>query len=282
MAVIALVGVPGAPGATSTALALLRMWPVEEGRRVLLAECCPDGGAVLAGALRSRLAADRGLHHLAASRRSADLRDAFWTQLVRLFDEVQTDGPPRMLLPGLTSPAEAAGLAPVWGALADLFVGIDRIAQHGHDVLLDLGRNGAFGPGRILAQRSDLVLLVMRSTLRSLHMAVSRAGMLTALLDGGGRRSGRLGIVLITEGPYGAREVEEQLQVPVVATLPYRPLEAAVLSDGAAEGKRFRESKLMQAVLDASTPIRQRVATQRARAASPLQQRMRGGGSDAR
>lgn len=32
MAVIALVGVPGAPGVTSTALGLLRMWPVEHGR----------------------------------------------------------------------------------------------------------------------------------------------------------------------------------------------------------------------------------------------------------
>ncbi|WP_329468518.1 hypothetical protein [Streptomyces sp. NBC_01431] len=277
MAVIALVGVPGAPGVTSTALGLLRMWPVEHGRRVLLAECCPDGGAVLAGALQSRLTADRGLHNLAASRRSVSLQDAFWTQLVRISDEDRRDDPTRMLLPGLTSPAEAAGLAPEWGAIADLFVGIDRIEQHGHDVLLDLGRNGAFGPARVLAQRADLVLLVMRSTLRSLHMAAARVRMLTALLDGEGRRSGRLGVLLITEGPYAAREVEEHLQVPVVASLPFRPQEAAVLSDGAAEGKRFRESKLMRAVLDASTPIRQRVATQRARLASPLHQRMMGG-----
>ncbi|MFD9791372.1 hypothetical protein ACFWXK_10515 [Streptomyces sp. NPDC059070] len=281
MAVIALAGVPGAPGATSAALALLRMWPVEQGRRVLLAECCPDGGSVLAGALQSRLTADLGLHNLAASRRTLPLQDAFWTQLVKISDEDRHGDPTRMLLPGLRSAAEAAGLAPEWGALADLFVGIDRMEQHGHDVLIDLGRNGAFGPARALAQRADLVLLVMRSTLRGLHLAHARAAMLSDLLDGAGRRSGRLGILLVAEGPYAVREVEEQLQVPVVATLPFRPQEAAVLSDGAPEGKRFRESRLMRAALDATTPIRQRVANQRARLASPLHQRMRGG-SDAR
>lgn len=52
MAVIALAGLPGAPGVTTTALALQRSWPLEGDRRMLVAECDPDGGAVLSGALQ--------------------------------------------------------------------------------------------------------------------------------------------------------------------------------------------------------------------------------------
>ncbi len=53
MAVIALAGSARAPGVTTSALALLRSWPLEGDRRMLLAECDPDGGAVLSGALRA-------------------------------------------------------------------------------------------------------------------------------------------------------------------------------------------------------------------------------------
>lgn len=275
MSVIALAGLPGSPGVTSTALALLRMWPLEPGRRVLMAECCPDGGAVLAGALQGRLAADRSLRNLAASHRSQELKDAFWTQLVSVSDEERHDDRTRVLLPGLTEPGQAAGLTPEWASLAKVFVGIDRSQRDPHDVIIDLGRNGAYGPSRVLAQRADLVLLVVRGTMRSLHAARSRVAMLRSVLDDDGRRaSAGLGIVLIGEGPYSAREVEAELGVMVVATLPFRPQEAAVLSDGAPQGKRFSQGKLMQAVLMACTPIRQRVATRQARLASPLQQRV--------
>ncbi|MGW2232351.1 hypothetical protein ACWCRG_43855, partial [Streptomyces formicae] len=106
MPVIALAGLPGAPGVTSTALALLRMWPLEQGRRVVLAECCPDGGAVLAGALQGRMAADRSLRNLAASHREQPLQDAFWTQLVSVSDDEHRNDRTRMLLPGLTEPGQ--------------------------------------------------------------------------------------------------------------------------------------------------------------------------------
>ncbi|MEV6332849.1 hypothetical protein [Streptomyces sp. NPDC051909] len=76
--------------------------------------------------------------------------------------------------------------------------------------------------------------------------------------------------------------VESELGVRVVATLPYRLEDAAVLSDGAPEGGKFMTSKLMVAARDATTPIRQHVATRRARLASPLQQRLLGGGPGAR
>ncbi len=49
MAVIALAGCSGAPGVTTSALALLLAWPLEPGRRMILAECDPDVGAGCTG-----------------------------------------------------------------------------------------------------------------------------------------------------------------------------------------------------------------------------------------
>ncbi|MFJ2938002.1 hypothetical protein ACIO8G_35240 [Streptomyces sp. NPDC087219] len=280
MAVITLVGLPGAPGATSTALALLRTWPLEAGRRLVLAECDPDGGAVLPGALQSTVVADRGLRNLTESSRTQDLVTAFWPQLIALENDEKRSERNRLLLPGLTAMHQASSLAPVWGQLADLFTGIET---HAHDVLVDLGRSGAFGPAGVLALRADTVLVVMRGTLRSMHAARSRIQALRTLMDGdSGQGAGALGILLIRQGPYGPREVQVELGVRVVAALPYRPEEAAVLSDGASEGRGFMTSKLMSAARDASTPIRQQVASRRARVASPLQQRLMKAVTDAR
>ncbi|MFF1511907.1 hypothetical protein [Streptomyces sp. NPDC058326] len=281
MAMITLVGLPGAPGATSTALALLRTWPLHDGRRLVLAECDPDGGAVLPGALQSTVVADRGLRNLTESSRSAqDLVTAFWPQLIALENDEKRSERNRLLLPGLTAMHQASSLTPVWGQLADLFTGIET---HGHDVLVDLGRTGAFGPAGVLALRADTVLVVMRGTLRSMHAARSRIDTLRTLMDGdSGQGSSALGVLLIRQGPYGAREVQDELGVRVVTELPYRPEEAAVLSDGAPEGRGFMNSKLMNAARDAATPIRQTIATRRARVASPLQQRLLRGASGAR
>ncbi|MET9955995.1 hypothetical protein ABZ135_31245 [Streptomyces sp. NPDC006339] len=280
MAVITLVGLPGAPGATTSALALLRTWPLEPGRRMVLAECDPDGGAVLPGAFQGEVGAEWGLRNLALSSRTQDLVTAFWPQLIAVENDERRSERNRLLLPGLTSIDQAPSLTPVWGQLADLFAGIEH---HGHDVIVDLGRTGAFGPAGVLALRADLVLVVVRGTIRSLHAANSRIKALRTLMDGEtGRGSGALGLLLIRQGPNGPREVESELGVRVVATLPYRPDEAAVLSDGAPEGGKFMASKLMTAARDATTPIRQHIATRRARLTSPLQQRLQGGVPGAR
>ncbi|MEU5060051.1 MULTISPECIES: hypothetical protein [unclassified Streptomyces] len=276
MAVIALAGLPGAPGVTTTALALQRSWPLEGDRRMLVAECDPDGGAVLSGALQGSLAADVSLRNLSVSLRGEQsLRDAFWTQLVRLSDDSGHSDGRHVLLPGLTEPSQAASLAPEWSQLAELFVGIDRMPTHAHDVIVDLGRNGAYGPSRVLAQRADLVLLVVRGTLRSVNAAKGRIAMLRHVLESDqGRPAPSLAVLLVTEGAYGQREVEDQLETRVIATLPHRPVEAAVLSDGAPQDRKFAKSALMKAARDACTPLRQQVASRRSRLYSPTQQRL--------
>lgn len=258
MAVIALAGCSGAPGVTTSVLALLLSWPLEPGRRMILAECDPDGSAVLHGLLQGTLGDRYGLRNLSVAARQGDLGDAFWRQLIDLSSEDGKKESPhdRLLLPGITDPAQAASLGSVWKALAGIFRGIE--AEHGHDVLIDLGRRGAFGPSGVLAEQADAVFVVVRNTLRSLQAAEGRVRALE-------ERVGDVSVLMINEGPYPAGEVQRVLQVPVVATLPYAPDDARVLSDGAEQPRRFTKSPLMKAARTGSTLLVQRAAVRRAR-----------------
>ncbi|MFF1276982.1 hypothetical protein ACFVZC_26765 [Streptomyces marokkonensis] len=262
MAVIALTGSSGSPGVTTSALALLLSWPLEPGRRMILAECDPDGGAVLHGLLQGALGDRYGLRNLSVAARKGEFGEAFWRQLIDLSSEDGKAGSPRdrLLLPGITDPAQAASLSSVWKGLATMFGGID--ADHGHDVLIDLGRRGAVGPSGVLAEQADAVLVVVRNTLRCLQAAQSRVAALE-------ERVGHVGLLVINEGPYPAGEVQRVLQVPVVATLPFAPKEARVLSDGAEQPRHFTKSALMRAARTTSTLLVQQVAVRRARLGPP-------------
>ncbi|MEW2078098.1 MULTISPECIES: hypothetical protein [unclassified Streptomyces] len=257
MAVIALAGCSGAPGVTTSALALLLSWPLEPGRRMILAECDPDGGAVLHGLLQGTLGDRYGLRNLSVAARKGEFGEAFWRQLIDLSSEDGKAESPRdrLLLPGITDPAQAASLSSVWKGLAAMFRGID--ADHGHDVLIDLGRRGAVGPSGVLAEQADAVLVVVRNTLRCLQATQSRVAALE-------ERVGNIGLLMINEGPYPAGEVQRVLQVPVVATLPYAPKEAHVLSDGADQPRHFTKSALMKAARTTATLLVQRAAARRA------------------
>ncbi|MFE4413235.1 hypothetical protein [Streptomyces sp. NPDC056821] len=258
MAVITLAGCSGAPGVTTSALALLLSWPLESGRRMVLAECDPDGGAVLHGLLQGTLGDRYGLRNLSVAARKGEFGEAFWRQLIDLSSEDGKAESPRdrLLLPGITDPAQAASLGAVWKALGVIFRGIE--AEHGHDVLVDLGRRGAFGPSGVLAEQADAVFVVVRNTLRCLQAAQARVSALE-------ERVGGVGLIVIDEGPYPAGEVQRVLQVPVVATLPYTPNDALVLSDGAEQPRHFTKSKLMKAARTGSTLLIQRAAVRRGR-----------------
>ena len=258
MAVIALAGCSGAPGVTTSALALLLSWPLEAGRRMILAECDPDGGAVLHGLLQGTLGDRYGLRNLSVAARKGEFSDAFWRQLIDLSsDDGKQESPrDRLLLPGITDPSQSASLTQVWKILAQMFRGIE--AESGHDVLIDLGRRGAYGPSGVLAEQADATFVVVRNTLRCLQAAEGRVHALE-------ERVGDVSVLMINEGPYPAGEVQRVLQVPVIATLPYVPKDARVLSDGAEQPRHFTRSSLMKAARTGSTLLAQRAAMRRAR-----------------
>ncbi|MGW3099496.1 hypothetical protein ACWDCC_39280 [Streptomyces sp. NPDC001102] len=258
MAVIALAGCSGAPGVTTSALALLLSWPLETARRMILAECDPDGGAVLHGLLQGTLGDRYGLRNLSVAARKGEFSEAFWRQLIDLSSEDGKQDSPhdRLLLPGITDPTQSASLGQVWKILAQMFRGID--AESGHDVLIDLGRRGAYGLSGVLAEQADATFVVVRNTLRCLQAAEGRVRALE-------ERVGDVGLLMINEGPYPAGEVQRVLQVPVIATLPYAPKDARVLSDGAEQARHFTRSPLMKAARTGTTLLIQRAAMRRAR-----------------
>ncbi|MGA5821884.1 hypothetical protein ACPC54_28960 [Kitasatospora sp. NPDC094028] len=262
MAVIAVVGGPGAPGATTTALALLLAWPLQPGRRVLLVEADPDGGAVLAGALEGRVEAVYGLRNLAVADRRGLLAQTIWEQLIDLSPEGDAD---RLLLPGLTDPAQAPGLAYTWEPLAELLHGLE---QQGYDVIVDLGRSGATGPSAVLARRADVVAAVVRTTLRGLSAARPRLAALAEDLAAGGTGADALALLPVGEGPYPAAEVSRELGLPVLGLLPHAARTARVLSDGGdTTDRRFVRSELMRTARSAADQVQLLVRRRRQRLA---------------
>ncbi|MER5866349.1 hypothetical protein [Kitasatospora sp. NPDC002040] len=262
MAVIAVVGGPGAPGATTGALALLLAWPLQPGRRVLLVECDPDGGAVLAGALEGRVEAVYGLRNLAVADRRGLLAQTLWEQLVDLSPDGSGD---RLLLPGLTDPAQAPGLAYTWEPLLEA---LHALEPQGYDVILDLGRSGAQGAGAVLTRRADVVAVVLRSTLRGLSATRPRLAALRDDLEHAGAGADGLGLLLVAEGPYPAAEVSRQFGVPVLGVLPYVPRTARLLSDGGdTTDRRFIRSELMRTARTTTDQIQLLVRRRRLRLA---------------
>ncbi|MFF3214149.1 hypothetical protein ACFYYB_26170 [Streptomyces sp. NPDC002886] len=259
MAVIALVGGLGAPGVTTTAMALLMAWPLPERHRIVLVEADPDGGAVLSGALQGTLGNTHGLRNLALAARQGQLGEAFWRQLVDVTDAGSQD---RLVLPGLYDPAHASAMEPVWKPLASLFAGIEA---HRHDVIVDLGRRGAVGASAVLARQADVVVVVARNTLRSLTQAEVRLAAVREQLGA----AADIGLLLLDEGPFVKEEVRKKLQVTVTAVLPWRPKEAAVLSDGAEQPRRFDAAPLMRSARSAAVRLQEMVAIRRSRLAPP-------------
>ncbi|MGW4380207.1 hypothetical protein [Kitasatospora sp. NPDC004531] len=272
MTVVAVLGGPGAPGATSSALALLLSWPLRPGRRVLLAECDPDGGAILAGALEGRVEAVYGLRNLAVADRRGLLAQTLWEQLLDVSPQGTGE---RLLLPGLTDPTQAPGLAYTWEPLVEA---LRALEPEGYDVILDLGRSGANGPMAVLARRADVVAATVRTTLRGLSAARPRLAALREDLDTNGTGSDSLGLLLVAEGPYPEQEVSRQFHLPVLGALAHAPRTARVLSDGGdTTDRRFIRSELMRTARTTADRIqhladgrRRRLGPQPGRPAQPV------------
>lgn len=265
MTMVAVVGGKGAPGATTTALALTLQWPLEPGRRVVLVEADPAGGSVLPGALAGRVSADYGLHHLGLADRRGELEEYFFRQLISLSGQDET----RLLVPGLAYRRQAPTLAETWAPLAQLLLGLEHMPIS-HDVIVDLGQNGATTAPSVLAHRADVVLLVVRATLRSVHAARAEAEELRRDLKENGTGADALGLCVIKDGPYSCDEVARQLQVPLLMELPYQRDPARILSDGdGAFNDKLMRSQLLKSAATGADAVVTHARTRRVRLAVP-------------
>ncbi|GAB3818839.1 ParA family protein [Micromonospora zhanjiangensis] len=257
MAVIALVSAKGSPGVTTAALACTLSWH----HRVVLAECDPAGGSVLAGYLGGVLDGPRGIGELAVGElRDGNLETAFWSQLVDL------DAPrrERLLLPGVVDPVQAGSVSPLWQRFADFFAGLGR-GRPAYDVIVDCGRLHVVGPPWPLLRAADVVLVVTAAHLPDLSSA--RATVRAIERDFTEHRvpPGSLRLLLVGDG-HGRGEVSKALRLPVIAHLPHDPRTAEVLSHG---GTVRGGRPLMRAAGALEVPVRSLLDRQRARLTWP-------------
>ena len=251
MSLIAITSPAEAPGATTTAFAMALTWP----GRVLLAECAPAGGAILRGYFQCHTPPDGGLWDLAlAAVKGVDAATAaLWEQTIPLDEQRQ-----RLLLPGLVDPFLASELsAATWETLATTWADLP------FSVLADVGPIGPEQPFAVL-RAAELVIMVMRPTLAQVAAARPRLARLRQALG----PDARLGLWLIGERPYTARDIRAQLgDFALTAVLPVDTKTADVLSQGGGSDwtrRRIEVSPLMRAARTAGqTAARFSTAQQR-------------------
>ncbi|MFI6331517.1 ParA family protein [Micromonospora chersina] len=257
MAIIAMVSAKGSPGVTTAALAAALSWH----RRLVLAECDPAGGSILAGYLGGALDGPRGLGELAVGElRDGNLENAFWSQLVDL------DAPrrERLLLPGVVDPAQAGSVTPLWQRFADFFTSLERGVPP-YDVLVDCGRLHVGGPPWPVLRAAAVVLLVTRAHLPDL--SATRATVKAIERDFAEHRipPGTLRLLVVGDG-HGGSEISKALRLPVIARLPHDPRTAEVLGHG---GTVRANRPLMRAAGALEVPVRALLDRRRARLAWP-------------
>jgi len=213
---IALASASGAPGVTTTALALALHWP----RQVVLVEADASGSSgLLAGYFRAQLD-QPGLVDLVLAQRADLLREAVPRLLFPL------EGTEASVLFGLRSHEQAAGASALWPPLSEVLQALDPA---GTDVIVDAGRLGMPGWPRPLVSGADAVLLVTRGDLPGLAGARSWGSALAADDEPGHV----VRVLLIGEHrPYGAREVARTLGLSVLGSIEWAPELASTYSHG--------------------------------------------------
>jgi hypothetical protein len=192
MSLIALTAAKGAPGVTTTAIALAGVWPraVSGNWPVLLAECDPSGGDValrLRGPGQRVLAQDRGMISLAAAIRQPDFAEPM------LWDHVQTldGGLPVLISP--SAPRLASAIEVTWPLVAGALAGLRST-----DVIADCGRLHDSGGGREVLARADVVVMLVTPSVPA--VAHLRYG-IEALThgDASAARPDRIGVVVVVD-----------------------------------------------------------------------------------
>lgn len=238
---ISFISAKGSPGVTTTALAVASRWP----RNVLVADLDPLCGDVLAGVCQGRIPARANLGELMVTARNSGVLAALPEQLIK------PDWPPGcpILLPGLGAPGQAQSLP--WDTLAS---GLSAVPWA--DVVADCGRWGtAPSPVPVLAA-SDLVVLVLRGTLRSIYSAARAVPVLRQSMGGYGPGDALVAVVIGPRQPYTEREISSHLSMPVIGTLPWEPKAAHVWSDGGAVPRQWDHCELQRAASKLATDLR--------------------------
>lgn len=209
MALIAIAADKGAPGVTTTALALAAVWP----RPVLLAECDPAGGDLvyrLPAADGGRLNPQRGLLSLAVAARRGVAPQQAWEHTQKLNGGLD-------ILAGVTNSEQGAGLNLLWGPVGRVFA---RLSQA--DVIADCGRIGADGPHYDLLAEAAVVVLVTRVSLGEVVRLRDRVTAVATAIHKRGRPGAGVDVVVIADYKRFSTSVGEIRHALGQASLPAR------------------------------------------------------------
>lgn len=214
MALIAVAADKGAPGVTTTAVALAAVWP----RRALLAEADPAGGDLVyrsVGQNGNSLDPNTGMLSLAATARRGIAAEQLW-------DHAQPMSGGLDVIVGLGNSDQSAGLTRLWPTLGRAFAALAESPHGGADVIADCGRVGVDSGSLELFSHASLVLLVARALPEQIARVRDRASSLSARLHGTQRGAAALGtpligVLLVTE-PSGAAKVAAQVNDMLTAS----------------------------------------------------------------
>ncbi|MGH3166558.1 MAG: hypothetical protein ACRDN0_11790, partial [Trebonia sp.] len=186
MALIAVAADKGAPGVTTTALALASVWP----EPVLLAECDPAGGDLMfrfPSADGRQLDPRRGLLSLAVAGRRDYQQQQVWPHTQKIHGGLDA-------LLGVTNAEQGAGLGTLWGPLGKMLATLPDA-----DVIADCGRLGPDGPFYDLLAEADSVLLVARADLGDIIRLRDRAAAVVAAAGQRGRGAVTVDVLTIAD-----------------------------------------------------------------------------------
>lgn len=224
----------GAPGVTSSALTLAAVWP----RPVVLIEADPSGSDLVyrcRAAIGGPLAPSPnvlGLVSAARKERTTPLHA--WTQ--RLGCGVD-------LVPGVTAPSQARGMAELWEALA----GTLRSSEV--DVIADLGRLHRESPARSVLDSADFRIPVV---VASLDAIMHTRELLKDLEFGGPGQTTPLLVGRTRTGSADCQDVDEVVAGAGLIASPtgHLPLDhpgLSALEGGASPSSKVRASHLIRA-----------------------------------
>lgn len=243
--IVALVSGKGAPGVSCTALALALAWPLHTSgvtgpERVLVVEADAAGASAVPGYLQGAADPGVGMAALVGTGRQ-EMGERLPRVVMRLEDQ-----PERYLLPGLSGPTQMAAHRHAFTDLAGWLQALSHAASRS-DVLVDLGRIGAAAEPTALLAAADLVVVVCRSSMPSVHGALHAVTYLRSLPGTATTPETAVRFLLVGEhAPYSLREVAAALEVAPVGVLAHDARSAAVFSDGHPPGRGFARGPLMR------------------------------------
>lgn len=247
MAIITFTSTAGSSGTTTTWVGTALSWPSP----CVAIEADPSGGSqVLAGYFRGL--ARPGLSELSLAHRQGDLPEALPKLLFPAADSRAS------FLPGIRTHRQAGAVAQLWPSLMVALRELE--ASEGVDILVDAGRLGLVGSPERLVADADQTLVVTGSGLPEL--AAVRGWLPTLAAN-----AATTHLVLVDPGnPYTAAEIERELGVGVMGSLPWEPEAARWWSHGEPHRKHDR-TRLAKAVVELGAKIRETVPSMAAEVA---------------